>query len=217
MPRVSRVDNPGEGDCGYYAIAVAMIPAMLNELKTIANDMHESSIEIILSDPAKEGRFYNYLSEPESLNKFPFLSRIYNGHMEFSKGQKDQRKIFTNWLHDMFRYSCDLENIESGFPRAVLLPVMHSLRHILSRVREDALSGTILELQRDELFGSNRSRDRVVAFERAGNKSDLGTKIISDILTVFLKHTGGLSEVDDTSGATIKDKVYCSPLRQWHS
>jgi len=209
-----KVDNPAEGDCGYYSIEITLIPILLEELRKAASDAGSDSV----ADFLKSQRFFEYLDEPENSIKFPFLTKLY-GYLKENKCRmglpessdpvdiEKQKELFQKWLLDIAFGAGQLIVGSPDDPyldynnthlKSVLLPGVYLLRTLTANLREDALKDVIATLsdivknkERYEL-NLSLSADRARAFQRAVAHDVSGINEI--MLAVLLKHMG--QEVD---------------------
>ena len=122
------VNNPGEGDCGYYAVEIALIPSLLEEMHKIdvAHSEHwQRNYLLAKGDDLFMKRLFHALKQ--SPNKYPFLSRMYERissgacrmNDDSAENIENQKQLFGKWLYGIAIAAKNAENVKGAFTKKI--------------------------------------------------------------------------------------------------
>lgn len=130
------IDNPGGGDCGYYAFGIALLPTIRKELLTIP------------TEEFSKASFFQHLQQETTPILCKMLQKIKDGICQLDGLQikatpnaqasiEAQMKIFQQWLNKINNLKTidDLSNSCNSATRELLLPMVYFFRGLLATRR----------------------------------------------------------------------------------
>ena len=199
---VMEVNNPGEGDCGYYSLEIAIIPTLLRELEEIKKQGED------LLDKKNMDNFFDILADPDGhgcSGKIRFLTKIYKElesgecHMDDVSphaGIEEQKALFHKWLIGITNNAQKIIAPKASTEKKdTLLPGVHFLRTLLAKIRKKNLTLAVLPN-----CSKKNDEERFLAFSENTTGRDR-TAIHLDMQFCLQKHLGEI--VDENNSETV--------------
>lgn len=200
------IDNPGRGDCGYYAFVIGLLPHVLKELRTVSQSLELANIDDLVNvekDYNAKLFFYNL-----SLEKTPILfslsEKISQGKCRLDSTKDDQidtikqKKLFLEWLIQIKKLETnifDLSDFQNNNQTATtLLTGVYLLRTLLANARKDSIETVTKEiksefksLEQKEEESQKTLEENKEKLAQALNKEKIEEKDINEITLEWLK------------------------------
>lgn len=155
------INNPGAGDCGYYAFVIGLLPHVLQELRIISQFLDLDNIDALVEKDYNATLFFYELSLKKHPILFSLSEKISQGKCRLDGVTKDnkiditeQKKLFLNWLIKIKKLetnTSDLNKFHSpdDQTKTTLLTGVYLLRTLLANTRNDFIKETIDKIKNE--------------------------------------------------------------------